>query len=434
MRLILLSLGLTFCATQLTAQVIWTEQFSAGSAARGTSAVGYPSNSGGTWSQSTNILGLGEGASANQWYVSGEECGNAAGVCGSACPNGDASLHISAIGGLCGTPDCGAAYNETGAANRTDKRIESPNINTLGYGGLTLSFNYIAAQGDDGVSVVYSCNGGATWLPLAPLSATLCCDCNNAFLCGSFGICCGGITACTGTGQGNWTTQNYALPVCAENISNLKIGFHWVNDGNGAGTDPSIAIDDITITSSTPLAVELESFNAEQVQSDIQLTWVTASESENDFFALQRRNAQGNFEQIAAIQGAGNSTNRLTYNYKDRNVRESENYYRLMMIDFNGMATFSDVIYVPFVDQFDIISVFPNPSDGSFVITIRNELESEANFKVVSLAGQSNFTQKALLQHGVNNVPLNLASIQPGHYMLEIEISGRRKYLNILIN
>src|SRR5690606_16901501 len=123
MRLLLLLIGFTASSLQLSAQIIWTENFSAGSAARGTSAVGYPSNSGGIWSQSTNVLGLGEGASANQWYVSGEECGNAAGVCGSACPNGDASLHVSAIGGLCGTPDCGAAYDETGAANRTDKRI-----------------------------------------------------------------------------------------------------------------------------------------------------------------------------------------------------------------------------------------------------------------------------------------------------------------------
>ncbi|MDB3907849.1 hypothetical protein N9355_10295, partial [Crocinitomicaceae bacterium] len=103
MRSILLMMAL-LSASPSFSQVIWTEDFSAGSAARGTSAVGYPASAGGAWSQT--ITGA-EGGSANQWYVSGEECGNAPGNCGSACSNADASLHVSAIGGLCGIPDCG---------------------------------------------------------------------------------------------------------------------------------------------------------------------------------------------------------------------------------------------------------------------------------------------------------------------------------------
>lgn len=434
MRLLLLLFGLTALAFQFYSQVIWTENFSAGSAARGTSAVGYPSNSGGTWSQSTNILGLGEGASANQWYVSGEECGNAAGVCGSACPNGDASLHVSAIGGLCGTPDCGAAYNETGAANRTDKRIESPNINTIGYGALTLTFNYIAAQGDDGVSVVYSCNGGATWLSLAPLAATLCCDCNNAFLCTNFGLCCGGVTACTGGGQGNWTTQNYALPVCAENISNLKIGFHWVNNGNGVGTDPSIAIDDITISSANPLAAELVQFSGDQNNASINLGWTTASEKENDFFSLQRRFSDGNFQEIARVQGAGNSVNRIDYSFIDDRPIIGDNYYRLAMVDFNGVQSFSNVIFVPYIEQFEIISVHPNPTDGFFTLYLRSEVQADLNLSLMSLTGSLVLERKSFVEKGVNSIPIEEIGIQPGNYLLKVELAGKGKYLKIVIN
>lgn len=242
-------------------QIFWTESFSAGSAARGTSAVGYPAFSGGNWSQT--ILGA-EGGNANQWYVSGEECGNTVGTCGSACSNVDASLHVSAIGGLCGTPDCGAAYDETSGANATNKRIESPLISTIGYSSLTLDFGYIAAQGDDVFTVEYSCDGGTTWTTLGAPVATQCCSCLDATFCAFFGICCAPQTqqSCAGGGQGFWTNYSVLLPVCAENINNFRIGFTWVNDGNGIGTDPSVAIDDISITAGNTLPVELVNVKA----------------------------------------------------------------------------------------------------------------------------------------------------------------------------
>lgn len=434
MKLLLLLIAFLCPIFHSFSQVIWTENFSAGSAARGTSAVGYPSNSGGIWSQTSNVLGAGEGISANQWYVSGEECGNAAGVCGSVCSNGDASLHVSAIGGLCGTPDCGAAYDETSTDNRTDKRIESPNISTIGYGGLTLSFNYIAAQADDGVSVVYSCDGGASWLSLAPLPATLCCDCNDAFLCASFGLCCGGLAACNGLGQGNWTNHNYVLPACTENISNLKIGFHWVNDGNGIGTDPSIAIDDITISSSIPLAVDLIEFTGKQQDAHVELNWSTASETDNAYFIIEKRTASGKFEEIGQVQGAGTSTETLHYHFIERKTQPGDNYYRLIMVDFNHVKTYSELIYVPFIEQFNVLSVYPNPNNGHFVAHIQSETQAIARFHLLDISGKAIEIGSRDTKQGVNTIELNLEGIEPGNYILEVEIMGRRKHKNIVIN
>ena len=219
-----------------------------------------------------------------------------------------------------------------------------------------------------------------------------------------------------------------------ENINNLKIGFHWVNNGNGVGTDPSIAIDDITITSSTPLAVELEHFTAEQVNSAIRLNWSTATESENDFFLIQRRSSMGEFEQIAKIDGAGNSTNRLEYDYIDRKPFDSDNYYRLVTLDFNGTQTFSDIVFVPFVEQFEVLSLYPNPSNGNFTLQIRNEMESDMQLNLASPAGKTILKQSHRLEKGVNSIEFELVGIEHGNYIMEVEISGMRKYLSIVIN
>lgn len=182
-----------------------------------------------TWTINTDI-GV-EGANPNNWYISCEEEGVGAGNCGEACGAGDQTLHISPNPVL---GDLGAAYAETGASlTDTDRRAESGDISTIGHVDLTLEFDMIGwGNADDFAEVFYSIDGGASWTSIdGPLTS----------------FCCGGIP-CTGVEQGLWETKTYALPAECEEIPNLRISFVWQNVDDGVATDPSIAIDNITIS------------------------------------------------------------------------------------------------------------------------------------------------------------------------------------------
>jgi hypothetical protein len=63
-------------------------------------------------------------------------------------------------------------------------------------------------------------------------------------------------TATCGGGQGLWTAFSMTLPASADNNPNVRIGFRWVNNADGTGTDPSFAVDDIALA-------EIASFTAE---------------------------------------------------------------------------------------------------------------------------------------------------------------------------
>lgn len=209
--------------------IIWTEDFQ-NNCASACLASSYAGTNG-AWTI-TNI-----GANdpeANEWFVSGAECGNAAGACGSACATTDPSLHVSnvAVAALGLPADNGAAYNAGGLCGSffcvlTDKRAESPTINLTGQTNITLNFNYIE-NGDgtlDDASLWYF--DGATWALLDPLAKP------------SLGAC---------APQGLWTAFSIPLPASANNNANVKIGFRWVNNDDGVGNDPSFAVDDITLT------------------------------------------------------------------------------------------------------------------------------------------------------------------------------------------
>lgn len=171
-----------------------------------------------------------EGADPNFFAVNDNEGGVAAGGCGIA-NNGNSTLHITSVF----FPAGGAAYDAGGLCGflfcpQTNRQAESPLINTVGQTGLTLNFDFIA-QGDvpnDQATVWY--NDGFGWTQIgAPLFS--------------------GTGACAP--QGTWTAYSSGLPASCENIANLQVAIRWQNNDDGAGTDPSVAINNIEIVTSS---------------------------------------------------------------------------------------------------------------------------------------------------------------------------------------
>lgn len=217
-------------ALNTDAQVFWTETFS-NACPSGCTANGY-NGPNGTWTATATGTNL---ATSNIWFVSGTECGNAAGQCGTGCGSADPSLHMGS--NIIFAFDPGAAYY---AVVQSYWRAESPTINCSGKSNINVSFNYImeGQPGADFGTIAYY--DGTTWyyyngslwsttFSSMPVS-------NNA--------------ACAP--QGLWTAYSVMLPASANNNPSVKIGFRWVNDNDGLGTDPSFAVDDINISASAP--------------------------------------------------------------------------------------------------------------------------------------------------------------------------------------
>jgi hypothetical protein len=124
-------------------------------------------------------------------------------------------------------------------------------IDCSGRTGITLAFNYMeAGDGINDNALLYYFDG-TSWTLLTDLPKTL---------------CCGGVP-CNGSLQGIWTAYSIALPASANNNANVRIGFRWMNNADGIATDPSFAVDDITLSS----AGAVESFTAEYFKANPQV-------------------------------------------------------------------------------------------------------------------------------------------------------------------
>ncbi len=225
MRLIL-ALACLLPATAIAQFVpFWTENFGFG-CNTGALATDYYNFNTGSWT----ITELGPNAeTANTWFISATENGNAAGQCGTGCGS-DATLHVGAYNSFMGT-DLGAAYFEgldgfcdIVGCGATDKRIESGLVDCTVFINNTISFLYIeGGNAQDNASLWYY--DGTNWSMLSDLPKTPICA----------------------NGQGQWTTFSTELPSSSNNNPFVRIGFRWQNNDDGQALDPSFAVDDITI-------------------------------------------------------------------------------------------------------------------------------------------------------------------------------------------
>ena len=100
--------------------------------------------------------------------------------------------------------------------------------------------------------------------------------------------------------------------------------------------DISVSVSAINCSGCT-LPIKLKSFNGENINHKYnKITWVTATEKNNDYFELQRMNSNGSWTTINITEGNVNSQSERYYQYKDYTYDVGVNYYRLKQFDIDG--------------------------------------------------------------------------------------------------
>lgn len=123
--------------------------------------------------------------------------------------------------------------------------------------------------------------------------------------------------------------------------------------------------DDVNIHASSGLPIELVGFNAlVRENSRVELLWETASESNNDFFTVERSKNAKDWVEVGKIQGAGTSTTTLQYSTVDYNAKSGIWYYRLKQTDFDGMYAYSGIRTVEIFPMIQEMKIYPNPAEN----------------------------------------------------------------------
>jgi hypothetical protein len=204
------------------------------------------------------------------------------------------------------------------------------------------------------------------------------------------------------------------------------------NDGSGiafAGAGNTGLYYNRILDSSIP--VELVSFNASVVNGNVQLSWSTASETNNSGFSVERRNVNNNtytsWQNIAFVDGKGTTSQQTSYSYTDNNVNTGKYQYRLKQIDFNGTFSYSDVVNVDInvPQKFALEQNYPNPFNPTTSVKFSLPVESKVTIKIFNLIGQevAEITNRNY-DAGSHTVLIDGSLLTSGLYFYTINASG----------
>ncbi len=175
-------------------------------------------------------------------------------------------------------------------------------------------------------------------------------------------------------------------------------------------------------SSSTPLPIQLLSFNAFPDNGRVKLVWTTASELNNDHFTIMRSSDGENFYELFDVPGAGTSNVVNNYTAVDNKPLFGVSYYRLRQTDYNGKETYHQIRKVNFQKRVPV-SIFPNPlRNGMLTVSTGNVEDRIDQVSIYDITGkmitQINYSAEVYRQASVV-IELD-ESIPEGTYMLVI--------------
>lgn len=165
-------------------------------------------------------------------------------------------------------------------------------------------------------------------------------------------------------------------------------------------------------SSDDPLPIVLLSFEAKPMNNEVEVSWVTATEINNDFFTVERSHDGVNFTPIGTKDGVGTTSQMQQYSLTDKNPITGVAYYRLKQTDFNGDFEYSKIISVyTEAAQSTEVSVYPNPNNGLFNVITGGEKTTE--LKIYNMLGKMVYSTNAAPGHVTS---VDISGLQKGIY------------------
>lgn len=175
-----------------------------------------------------------------------------------------------------------------------------------------------------------------------------------------------------------------------------------------------------TNLSQTPLPIDLLSFSAKvEFDKQVRLDWTTASEDNNDYFTIERSVDGNMWIELLKVDGAGTSSEILTYSAVDEKPYSGESYYRLKQTDYDGQFEVFEIKRVEILSLLSKSSLTAYPNPVNHLVKVSSDMNSLSTVGVYNLLGQNVTDLTRVINRSGSDLELDLSELSSGVYYIK---------------
>ncbi len=164
--------------------------------------------------------------------------------------------------------------------------------------------------------------------------------------------------------------EMWGTTLTAEDINDPNFGVSLQVVATSNNTKPRVDHVKIKVFTTSLLPVSLVRYDVSLNSStEIQVDWTTVSEIGNSFFSIEKSIDMNVWTVVGEVQGNGNSSDAIEYQFIDKYPFQGESYYRLKQTDFNGSFSYSPTKSINIL-SLDLGFVYPVVSRDYFTLKV----------------------------------------------------------------
>ncbi len=203
-------------------------------------------------------------------------------------------------------------------------------------------------------------------------------------------------------------------------------------DLNIASNDPVNPLVTVPVTMQiTIIPVELTGFTAISDRNNVNISWSTATETNNSGFQVERqRKGSGEWTNVSFVSGKGTITEVTNYSFIDKGLAVGSYSYRLKQIDLDGTFEYSPVIEVDVStpDHYTLYQNYPNPFNPVTTIEYSLPEKADVTISIYNTLGELVTTLvNGTMEAGYQKASFNASAFTSGTYIYQMKAVGEGK-------
>ncbi|MBT31947.1 MAG: hypothetical protein CMO01_19995 [Thalassobius sp.] len=161
------------------------------------------------------------------------------------------------------------------------------------------------------------------------------------------------------------------------------------------------------------LPVEYVSFTATYLpyEETTKVSWVTSSESQNDYFVVERSYDGYTFDEIGTVNSIATSEAEYTYTFFDKTALNGLAYFRLKQVDKDGKSSLSKVVVVKNYSDSDFNMEVTPISEQVLQISL-NQSDFDGTVRVYDIMGKTLYNN--FVESYTNSFDININNLSAG--------------------